>query len=68
MSNVILQPENNNNNDNSNNNNNNNREGMVTEGIIVSKVMVGGPAHSKGLKAHDQIVKVSDKELSYRTF
>ena len=31
---------------------------MVTEGIIVSRVLTGGPADLKGLKTHDQVVKV----------
>ncbi|KAH3820969.1 hypothetical protein DPMN_122722 [Dreissena polymorpha] len=39
------------------NNNNNQHVGMTTEGIIVSKVMVGGPAEKTGLCTHDQIVK-----------
>lgn len=43
-----------------NNNNNNTKQGMVTEGIIVSRVLTGGPADLKGLKTHDQVVKVSD--------
>ncbi|XP_052285535.1 E3 ubiquitin-protein ligase PDZRN3-like isoform X1 [Dreissena polymorpha] len=46
------------------NNNNNQHVGMTTEGIIVSKVMVGGPAEKTGLCTHDQIVKVNGRDLS----
>ena len=45
--------------ENKENNNNNTKVGMVTEGIIVSKVITGGAADLKGLKTHDQVVKVS---------
>ena len=31
---------------------------MVSEGIIVSRVVTGGAADLKGLKTHDQVVKV----------
>ena len=34
---------------------------MVTEGIIVSKVMDGGPAKQKGIQNHDQIAKVGQQ-------